>query len=109
MAKKILITDIHHGNGGGHVTYILSLLHGLKGHYDLTLAAPPTGRLYKHAQAIEGIRVLPGLYTSRPLPLIAEVRRLRRFLKRIRFEFVPVNCWSDHRHEQLALLVLPPP
>lgn len=28
MIKKVLITDIHHGNGGGHVTYILSLLTG---------------------------------------------------------------------------------
>ena len=106
MTKKILITDIHHGNGGGHVTYILNLLHGLKGHYDLTLAAPPSGRLYKNAQAIEGIRVLPGLYTSRPLPLIAEVRRLRRFLKHERFDVVHVNGGADHRHVMFARLGL---
>ncbi|WP_413817083.1 glycosyltransferase family 4 protein [Pusillimonas sp.] len=106
MAKKILITDIHHGNGGGHVTYILNLLHGLKGHYDLTLAAPPSGRLYKNAQAIEGIRVLPGLYTSRPLPLVAEVRRLRRFLQRERFDVVHVNGGADHRHVMFARLGL---
>lgn len=103
---KILITDIHHGNGGGHVTYILSLLHGLKGRCDLTLAAPPTGRFYQGAQAIDGIRVLPGLYTSRPLPLIGEVRRLRRFLQRERFDVVHVNGGADHRHVMLARLGL---
>jgi len=103
---KILITDIHHGNGGGHVTYILSLLRGLKGHCDLTLASPSTGRLFQQAQAMEGIRVLPGLYTSRPLTLVKEVLRLRRFLARERFDVVHVNGSADHRHVMLARLGL---
>jgi len=103
---KILITDIHHGNGGGHVTYVLSLLRGLRGHCDLTLASPATGRLFQQAQAMEGIRVLPGLYTSRPLTLVKEVLRLRRFLARERFDVVHVNGGADHRHVMLARLGL---
>lgn len=103
---KILITDIHHGNGGGHVTYILSLLQGLKERHDLTLASPPTGRLNECARAIDGIRVLPGLYTSRPLTLVKEVLRLRRFLERERFDLVHVNGSADHRHVMLARLGL---
>lgn len=99
---KILITDIHHGNGGGHVTYILNLLEGLKASCDLTLASPPTGRLYARAKSIKGIRVLPGLYTSRPLTLAAEVLKLRRFLSRERFDVVHVNGGADHRHVMLA-------
>lgn len=99
---KILITDIHHGNGGGHVTYVLSLLEGLKHRCDLTLAVPPTGRLFQRASAIEGVRVVPGLYTSRPLPLMAEVLRLRRFLAQENFDVVHVNGGADHRHMMLA-------
>ncbi|MGB3289235.1 MAG: glycosyltransferase family 4 protein [Burkholderiaceae bacterium] len=103
---KILITDIHHGNGGGHVTYVLSLLEGLKDQYDLTIAAPPTGRLYRAASELDGVRVLPGLYTSRPFTLLKEVRQLRKFLKQERFDVVHVNGGADHRHVMLASLGL---
>ena len=103
---KILITDIHHGNGGGHVTYVLSLLKGLKDDVDLTVAAPPTGRLYKYAAGLPGVRVLPGLYTSRPLSLLKEVRLLRRFLQQERFDVIHVNGGADHRHIMLASLGL---
>ncbi|HUH88691.1 MAG TPA: glycosyltransferase family 4 protein [Pusillimonas sp.] len=103
---KILITDIHHGNGGGHVTYILGLIAGLKERCDVTLAVPPTGRLFQRASALKGIRVLPGLYTSRPLTLLREVLRLRRFLARERFDLVHVNGSADHRHVMLARLGL---
>jgi glycosyltransferase involved in cell wall biosynthesis len=105
---KILITDIHHGNGGGHVTYILSLLQGLKNHCDVTLAAPQTGRLYARASQVDAVRVLPGLYTSRPVALIAEVVQLRGFLQRERFDVVHANGSADHRHAMLASAGLSP-
>lgn len=101
---KILITDIHHANGGGHVTYVLSLLDGLKHDCDITLAVPPTGRLYKTAQQRDGIRVVPGLYTSRLVTLISEVVRLRRFLQQEQFDVVHANGAADHRHLMLACL-----
>src|SRR5690606_16719429 len=101
---KILITDIHHGNGGGHVTYVLNLLRGLKDKHEFTLASPPTGRLSKQAKEINGVRVLPGLYTNRVFTLIQEVRELRRFLARERFDVVHVNGSADHRHVMLARL-----
>lgn len=99
---KILITDIHHGNGGGHVTYVMNLIQGLKDQCDLTLAAPPSGRLFGLASKIAGIRAIPCLYTSRPLPLLNEVRKLRRFLVDERFDVVHVNGSADHRHMMLA-------
>ncbi len=101
---KILLTDIHHGNGGGHATYLLNILHGLRDKCDLTLAAPATGRLFKLASEVEGVRVLPGLYTSRPFTLIKEVKQLRAFLKRERFDIVHANGSADHRHVMLACL-----
>lgn len=105
---KILITDIHHGNGGGHVTYVLSLLQGLKKQCDLTLAAPGTGRLFARASQLDAVRVLPGLYTSRPAALVAEVVQLRRFLQRERFDVIHANGSADHRHAMLACLGLSP-
>ncbi|PLC51145.1 lipopolysaccharide core biosynthesis glycosyl transferase [Pollutimonas subterranea] len=103
---KVLITDIHHGNGGGHVTYVLNLLKGFKDDFDLTVAAPPTGRLYKSASGESGVRVLPGLYTSRPLALVKEVARLRSFLRQERFDIIHVNGGADHRHIMLASIGL---
>ena len=101
---KILITDIHHGNGGGHVTYVLGLVRGLSRDHDVTVASPPTGRLYKRLCEMDGVRALPGLYTSRPLEMLREVRQLRRFLEAERFDVVHVNGGADHRHVMLATL-----
>ena len=103
---KILITDIHHGNGGGHVTYILSLVQGLCRDHDVTVASPPTGRLYRRLSEAQGVRALPGLYTSRPLEMWREVRELRRFLEAERFDVVHVNGGADHRHVMLATLAM---
>lgn len=103
---KLLITDIHHGNGGGHVTYILSLLRGLRHEYEITVAAPPTGRLFQRVSEMEGVRALPGLYTSRPFTMLREVRALRAFLQKERFDVVHVNGGADHRHVMLATIGL---
>lgn len=99
---KLLYTDIHHGNGGGHVTYLMSLMRGLKDRHDITLLCPPGGRLFRYASELDGVRVLPGLYTSRLPALVREVVGLRRFLARERFDLVHVSASADHRHMMLA-------
>lgn len=99
---KLLYTDIHHGNGGGHVTYLMSLIRGLKDRHDITLLCPPSGRLFRYASQLEGVRVLPGLYTSRLPALVREVAGLRRFLAHERFDLVHVSASADHRHMMLA-------
>lgn len=104
---KLLYTDIHHGNGGGHVTYLMSLMRGLKERHDITLLCPPSGRLSRYARELEGVRVLPGLYTSRLPALVREVVGLRRFLERERFDVVHVSASADHRHMMLARVGLP--
>lgn len=103
---KVLITDIHHGNGGGHVTYVLSLLREMAGRCQFTLAAPETGRLFREASRLSHVRVLPGLYTSRVFSAIPEIRNLRRFLKTERFDIAHCNGGADHRHVMLASLGL---
>lgn len=106
---KVLITDIHHGNGGGHVTYILGLLRGLSHRCDFTLAAPATGRLYREASQIPGVRVLPGFYTARVGAALSEMWRLRHFLRRESFDIVHCNGSTDHRHVMIASKMLPKP
>ena len=103
---KVLITDIHHGNGGGHVTYVLSLLREMADRCEFTLAAPPTGRLFKEASRLPHVRVLPGLYTSRVFAAVPEILRLRRFLKEERFDIAHCNGGADHRHLMAASLGL---
>ena len=49
--KRILLTNFHPKGGGGHITYLLSLLHSkLKGDYEIGVAAPETSRLYQYLQ-----------------------------------------------------------
>ncbi|WP_394065046.1 glycosyltransferase family 4 protein [Alcaligenes sp. WGS1538] len=103
---KVLITDIHHGNGGGHVTYVLSLLREMADRCEFTLAAPPTGRLFREASRLPNVRVLPGLYTSRVFSAVPEILRLRRFLKAERFDIAHCNGGADHRHLMAASLGL---
>lgn len=101
---KILLTDIHHGNGGGHVTYILALIAGLRHSCDITVAAPATGRLMQRVAEIPGVRAVPTLYTSRLPAMMREVRALRAFLEAECFDVVHVNASADHRHVMLAAL-----
>ncbi|NYT65773.1 glycosyltransferase [Alcaligenaceae bacterium] len=106
---KLLFTDIHQHNGGGHVTYILGLLDALRHHHQVTLAAPISSRLYRYASQLEGVTVVPGAYTSRILTLAAEVARLHRYLAQQQFDLVHVNASADHRHVMLARLGLRKP
>jgi len=104
---KILITDIHNGNGGGHVTYVLNLLKGgLNQHFDVTVAAPQTGRLYRYASTLTDVRVVPRRFPSSPLALLRAAWALRRFLRQEDFDVVHVNGSADHRQVMLARLGL---
>jgi glycosyltransferase involved in cell wall biosynthesis len=105
---KILYTNFHRRNGGGHVTYILSLLRTLGQEHDLTLATPASSRLYRYAADVPGIAVVDMSYSSRPQRMVSEVRRLRRLLREGRYDVVHVNASADHRHVMLACLGLRP-
>lgn len=105
---KVLISNMHNRNGGGHVTYIMSLATGLRNDHDVTVMAPPTSRLYGQAVTLPGIKVVAQRFTSRLTALPAEVVRLRRFLKQERYDVVHVNGAADHRHMMLATWGLQP-
>ena len=61
---KILYTNFHYGDGGGHTTYIVSLARALHGQHTLHVAAPADSRLLR-TMADEGIaRTLPIAFGS---------------------------------------------
>jgi L-malate glycosyltransferase len=97
---KLLFTNFHDGDGGGHTTYILGLAAGLAGRHAVHVAAPPGSRLNREARAIPGVAVLDQPFPNGlgRLPARAQARRqLAAYLRRERFDIVHVNGSADHR------------
>lgn len=101
---KILYTNFHPRNGGGHVTYIMNLARGLGADHEVTVATPRTSRLYRYAAELPGVRVVDIAFRSRASALLTEPAQLRRLIRRDRFDLVHVNGSSDHRLVMLATL-----
>ena len=93
----ILYTNFHPGDGGGHTTYLASLIRGLRGRHRLTLAAPAGGRLNRIAREI-GIEVIdfdfPGGF--RPGQIWRSARRLALLFERQSVDLIHVNGSRDH-------------
>lgn len=107
---KILLTNFHDSDGGGHTTYLLALARGLAAHHDVHLAVPETSRLYREASAIDGIRLHAQPFPNGLGRLAAAQRakrRLRDLLRRQAFDLVHVNGSADHRLVLAALRGLP--
>lgn len=107
---KLLFTNFHDGDGGGHTTYLLALARGLAKHHDVHLAVPETSRLYREASAIDGVRVHAQPYPNGLGKLAAAMRakkRLRDLLRRQAFDVVHVNGSADHRLVLAALRGVP--
>jgi glycosyltransferase involved in cell wall biosynthesis len=101
---KILYTNFHANNGGGHVTYIINLAKALARSHEITVAAPPTSRLYRYARAIPGVTVVDMLYTTRPSSWFKDRAKLRRLIKTGRFDIIHANGSADHKQVMLATL-----
>jgi L-malate glycosyltransferase len=103
---KILLTNFHDGDGGGHTTYLMALARGLRGKHEIHVAAPPTSRLYREASAVEGVRTV-----SQPFPnglrnifsSLRARRQLHAYLRQHDFDIVHVNGSADHRLVLAAL------
>lgn len=108
---KILYTNFHDGDGGGHTTYLIALARGLRARHEIHLALPPTSRAYREAQALDGVRA-----HAQPFPnglkhwaaQRAARKTLRALLERERFDLVHVNGSADHRLVLSALRGLRP-
>ena len=101
---KILYTNFHGRNGGGHVTYIINLARALAGSHQITVATPEGSRLYRQAHAIAGVTAVPMQYTSRPAALFGERAQLRRLIREGGFDLIHCNGSADHKQVMLATL-----
>ena len=97
---KILYTNFHPGDGGGHTTYLCSLLVGLSASHALTVACPAKSKLNRLAREIPGVEVVdvdfPGR-VSEISAILRNVKLLRQCLKQGKFDVVHVNGSPDHR------------
>lgn len=108
---KILYTNFHDGDGGGHTTYLIALARGLRARHEIHLALPPSSRAFREAQALDGVRA-----HAQPFPnglkqwaaQRAARKTLRALLERERFDLVHVNGSADHRLVLSALRGLHP-
>ena len=104
---KILYTNFHGGNGGGHVTYIVNLLQALAAEHSLTVACPVSSRLFRLAGEVAGVQLVAMEFTTRPSSWLGARAKLRALLKKEQFDIVHVNGSADHKQVMLALLGLP--
>jgi L-malate glycosyltransferase len=103
---KILYTNFHSGDGGGHTTYILSLAKALSVRHRVTIAAPLSSRLYQSAKEIAGVEVVALEFRNRLGEMVGSGWKLRQLIENRRFDIVHVNGSADHRIVMLATLGL---
>lgn len=108
---KLLLTNFHDGDGGGHTTYLIALASRLCARHDVHLAVPASSRAYREAQALDGVRVHAQPFPNGLKNFFAARRaraQLRALLTRERFDIVHVNGSADHRLTLSALRGLHP-
>jgi glycosyltransferase involved in cell wall biosynthesis len=104
---KLLFTNFHADDGGGHTTYIRELAAALAVRHEVHVAAPPGSRLNREARALPGVFVL-----DQPFPNGLNRWRARQrarqalasYLRTHAFDLVHVNGSADHR---LVLSAMP--
>ena len=107
---KLLLTNFHDGDGGGHTTYLMALARGLADRHEVHLAVPATSRLHREASGLDGVHVHAQPYPNglgKLLQAWRAKRRLRALLRLHRFDVVHVNGSADHRLVLAALRGLP--
>ncbi len=104
---KLLYTNFHAGDGGGHTTYIRELAAALAARHEVHVAAPPGSRLSREARTLPGVFVI-----DQPFPNGLNKWKARRraraqladYLRAQAFDIVHVNGSADHR---LVLSAMP--
>ena len=97
---KILYTNFHSGDGGGHTTYLASLARALSSRHTLFVAAPGNSRLIRVVRE-EGIAEPVEIDFRSGLGALgrqwADLRRLRQVIEREQIDIVHANGARDHR------------
>lgn len=99
---RILYTNFHRGDGGGHTTYVLSLAGALRAAHEILVAAPPSSRIFIEACAIPGVRAIAMDFKGGPIATLENALCLRRILQGEQVDIAHVNGAADHRLGMLA-------
>lgn len=103
---KILLTNFHNGDGGGHTTYLLTLAQALASRHQVHIAAPPASRLHSLAARQPQVHALAQSFPNGFDESIARYRACRQlagYLREHAFDIVHVNGSADHRLVMSAL------
>ncbi len=107
---KILYTNFHAGDGGGHTTYLASLARALSPRHQLFVAAPGNSRVIRVVRA-EGIATPVEIAFSSGLATLgrqwADLRTLRGLIQQHDIDIVHANGARDHRVAMEAVAGLP--
>ncbi|MDR3429874.1 glycosyltransferase [Silvimonas sp.] len=104
LSLKILYTNFHNGDGGGHTTYIMNLARALAPRHEIFVAAPASSRLYQAASAIPGVQVIDLAFNNRLPTVLRTTKALRGLIARHGFDVIHVNGSADHRMAMLAII-----
>lgn len=103
---KLLFTNFHEGDGGGHTTYVMTLAKAFAARHEVHVAAPPTSRLYREASVESAMHAWTQPFPN-GLNKLAARRRARRqlagLLRENAFDLVHVNGSADHRLVMAAM------
>ena len=101
---KILYTNFHSGDGGGHTTYILNLVRVLSRRHQVAVAAPRSSRLYQSARNMPGVDAFDFEFRNTLGCMTGTALALRRLVELNGYDVVHVNGSADHRVAGLATL-----
>lgn len=103
---RILYTNFHPGDGGGHTSYIASLAKSLSGIHDIVVAAPVSSKLNGMLRRHNGkIRVVDVDFPGKPREareIIRNLKLLKHLVATEQFDVIHVNGSPDHRMVMLA-------
>ena len=108
---KILVTNFHPGDGGGHTTYITSLVRSVPRDFQMFVACPKTSMLFHKLDDLNPTVCLvdiefPGKIRE-TRNIIRQFTKLRSLLLREHFDVIHVNGSPDHRLIMLLQMSLP--
>lgn len=97
---RLLFTNFHQGDGGGHTTYVTTLARVLAERHRVVVAAPGGSRLLAEAAGVPGVRAVAQTFPNglRGWPALAAARRaLAALIREEAIEVVHANGSADHR------------
>ena len=97
---KLLFTNFHDDDGGGHTTYVLTLAKALAARHQVYVAAPPSSRLHQETTVLPGVHAWAQPFPNGLNKLAARRRarkRLAALLREHDFDLVHVAGSADHR------------